>query len=235
MKKEDKVVLFTVFVLLVGIIILMTIMCVQRGSISFKRNIVKENVIKEEKVVSENIVFLGDSITEFYDLDKYFEEVYHVQSGHSGDLTKDVLNNMNDRVYVYNPSKVFIMLGINDFVWHDTSADDVVKDIKEICERIKANRPYTEIILESIYPYSNEWKDAHSEYAHDEEDVNKRIKEANRQLKDYANEKNFGYIDIYSKLLNDEGKYDSKYTDDGLHPNEEAYKLITEEIEKYLK
>ena len=234
MKKIDKIVLFVVFALLVGIIVLMTIMYVQKGKITFGRIIVKENVIEEKKIVAENIVFLGDSITEFYDLDKYYENVYHVQSGHNGDKTKDILDNMYDRVYKYNPSKVFIMLGINNFVYDDTSAEDVVKDIKEICEKIEDRNPYTEIYIESIYPYSGEWKN-HDGTAHDEEDVNNKITEANKLLKEYAKEKDYKYINVHDSLLNDDKKLDMKYSDDGLHPNEEGYKVITEKLIKYMK
>lgn len=235
MKKLDKVVLFIVFALLVGIIVLMTLMFVQKGFIRIGKVVVKENVIEEKKVMSENVVFLGDSITEFYDLDKYYDKTYHVQSGHSGDQTKDILGDMDNRVYRYNPSKVFINLGINNFVWGDDSAEDVVNDIKEICDKISKRNPYAEIYIESIYPYNNKWKEIGHDTARDEGFIIDRINEANKMLKKYSNEKGYKYIDIYSMLVTEDGKYDFKYTDDGLHPNEEAYKIITEEITKYLK
>lgn len=235
MKKLDQIVLFIVFALLIGIIVLMTLMFVQKGRITFGRIVVKENVIEEKKVMSENIVFLGDSITEGYDLDKYFEKHYHVQSGHSGDKTKDILNNMNERVYQYNPSKVFIMLGINNYVADDDSPEDVMNDIKKICEKIEERNPYTEIYIESIYPYSNVWKEEHDGGARDEETVVKKIKETNKLLMKYAIEKDYKYIDLYSLLVDKDGKYDLKYTDDGLHPNEEGYKVVTAELLKYMK
>lgn len=230
MKKLDKVVLFIVFALLVGIIVLMTLMFVQKGFIRIGKVVVKENVIEEKKVMSENIVFLGDSITEGYDIDKYFDDTYHVQSGINGNTVEDILDNMYDRVFKYNPSKVFIMVGINNFVWKDSSAEDVVNNIKKICEQIEERNPYTEIYIESIYPYST-----FSEYAHDEEYVMPRIKDANKLLNKYAVEKGYKYIDVYSLLVTKEDKYDMKYTDDGLHPNEEGYKVITTELKKYMK
>lgn len=235
MRKLDKIVLFAVFLLLVGIIVLMSIMFVQKGRISFGKIIVKENVVEENKIVSENIVFLGDSITEFYDLDKYYDDYYHVQSGHSGDKTYQILDNMYERVYRYNPSKVFIMLGINNLVYDGASAEEVTNDIKEICEKIKERNPYTEIYIESISPYSNKWKDEHDGNAHDANEVNDKVREANKILKKYAKEKNYTYIDIYSVMVDNEGSFDLKYTDDGLHPNDECYKVITEKLTKYMK
>lgn len=235
MKKLDKIVLFSVFALLVAIIVLMVIMLVQQGKIFLGRNVVYENVVEEKKLVSENIVFLGDSITEYYDLDKYYDDYYHVQSGHSGDRTYQILDNMYERVYRYNPSKVFVMLGINNFVYDGASAEQVTNDIKEICEKIKDRNKYTEIYIESISPYSNKWKDEHDNGAHDDGDVNSKVVEANKILKKYAKDNNYTYIDIYSEIVDDEGKFDLKYTDDGLHPNDEGYKVITEKLIKYMK
>ena len=234
MKKMDKIVLFIVFTLLVGIIVLMTLMLVQRGRISIGRIVVKENVIEEKKMMAENIVFLGDSITKGYNLDEFYDN-YHVQSGVDGNRVKDVSENMYDRVYRFNPSKVFIMLGINDFVWDETSSEEVVDGIKKICSDIENRNPYTEIYIESIYPYSNKWKDEVNNEAHDEDYVLERVKKANKELLKYAIEKDYTYIDIFKLLTTDEGKYNMDYTNDGLHPNEEGYKIITKELNKYMK
>ena len=35
--------------------------------------------------------------------------------------------------------------------------------------------------------------------------------------------------------LDENGNFDKKYTDDGLHPNGECYKKVTEVLEKYLE
>jgi lysophospholipase L1-like esterase len=235
MKKTDKIVLFTIFALLIGIIVLMTIFFVQKGRVTFGKLVVKENVIEEKKMVSENIVFLGDSITELYDVDKYFGDYYHVQSGVSGNKTWDILNNMQERVYRYNPSKVFINLGINNFIWDRNSSEKVVEDIKEICDKIHERNPYAEIYIEAIFPYSNVWKNEHNGDADDEVPVKEKIVKTNEELKKYAKEKDFTYIDLYTPLANEDGYFSSEYSDDGLHPNEEGYKLITEKLLKYMK
>ena len=130
---------------------------------------------------------------------------------------------------------VNIMLGINNLVYDGASAEEVTNDIKEICEKIKERNPYTEIYIESISPYSNKWKDEHDGNAHDANEVNDKVREANKILKKYAKEKNYTYIDIYSVMVDNEGSFDLKYTDDGLHPNDECYKVITEKLTKYMK
>ena len=60
------------------------------------------------------------------------------------------------------------------------------------------------------------------------------IKEINRQLKKYAKENNITFINIYDKLVDDEGLLNADYTTDGLHINENGYEVITKELKKYL-
>ena len=70
--------------------------------------------IEKEKIIQdENIVFLGDSITDYYDLDKYYSNYNVVNSGIAGNTTRDILGDMKNRVYKYNPSKVFLLIGTN--------------------------------------------------------------------------------------------------------------------------
>ena len=176
-----------------------------------------------------NYLFLGDSITEFYDLDKYFPNMPVVNSGISGNTTEDILNDMKERVYDYNPSKVFLLIGTND-LRDEKSVDEVVDNIKKIIEKIEKNRKEAEIYLESVYPVNEKINKKVVELRN-----NQDINEINNKIKKYAEEQNITYIDLHKKLVNDEGLLDKKYTRDGLHLNEEGYKVVTEELMKYLK
>ena len=73
------------------------------------------NEKKEIDYKSQNYLFLGDSITEFYHLEDYYDEkLYVVNSGISGNSTYNILDDMYNRVYKYNPTKVFLLIGTND-------------------------------------------------------------------------------------------------------------------------
>lgn len=192
----------------------------------------KQTYEKEIETIKEdytNYLFLGDSITEYYDLDKYFPNMPIVNSGVAGDTTDDILSDMKNRVYDYNPSKVFILIGTND-LRDEKSVDEVVENIKKIIEEIETNRKEAEIYLESIYPVNEEINKKVVELRN-----NPDINEINDKIKKYAEEKNITYIDLHEKLINDEGLLNKKYTKDGLHLNEEGYKVVTEELMKYLK
>ena len=192
----------------------------------------KEEVV--EKVVDNNYLFLGDSITEQYVLKEYYEDYPVVNSGVSGDFTSSIVENMKKRVYDYNPSKVFLLIGIND-LRNGKDVSEIVSNTKEIIELIKENRPYSEIYLESIYPINKTDDDKISDSVRDIEFDNEKIIEVNDLLKDLAKDEKITYVDLYNKLIDDDGNLNISYTKDGLHISSEGYECITKELMKYIK
>ena len=191
--------------------------------------VVKEEVVKTKVVVDDNYVFLGDSIFEGYDLKKFYDGLPVINSGIAGHKTTDLLKDMNNRVYKYNPSKVFILIGTNDFV--DISKEDTIKNIGKIIDGIKENRPYAEIYVQSIYPVNASINQGGSVCERNNEDINFM----NDGIKKICTEKEVAYMDIHKLLVDDEGNLKKDYTKDGLHVNDTAYEIITEEIMKVLK
>ena len=192
----------------------------------------KEEVV--EKVVDNNYLFLGDSITEQYDLKEYYEDYPVVNSGVSGDFTSSIVENMKKRVYDYNPSKVFLLIGIND-LRNGKDVSEIVSNTKEIIELIKENRPYSEIYLESIYPINKTDDDKISDSVKNIKFDNEKIIEVNDLLKDLAKDEKITYVDLYNKLIDDDGNVNISYTKDGLHISSEGYECITKELMKYIK
>ncbi len=192
----------------------------------------KEEVV--EKVVDNNYLFLGDSITEQYDLKEYYEDYPVVNSGVSGDYTSSIVKDMKKRVYDYNPSKVFLLIGIND-LRNGKDVSEIVSNTKEIIELIKENRPYSEIYLESIYPINKTDDDKISDSVKNIKFDNEKIIEVNDLLKDLAKDEKITYVDLYNKLIDDDGNLNISYTKDGLHISSEGYECITKELMKYIK
>lgn len=194
-------------------------------------NHISEETKEEIKGLEEgytNYLFLGDSITELYNLDKYFSGLSVVNSGISGNTTEDILKDMKNRVYDYNPSKVFLLIGTNDLI-HDISVDDIASNIEKIISEIKDNKPQAKIYVESVYPIN---------YNLNKKMVNKRnnddIMKINEKIKKYCEDNGYTYINMYDSLLDGDGNFSEEYTDDGLHPNENGYEIITKELKKYL-
>ena len=199
--------------------------------VTFDHNKVKIEVKKkivEKDVIPENIVFLGDSLTEFYDLEKFYPDSKFVNSGIGGNVTDNILEDMEKRVYQYNPSKVFLLIGTND-LQQGKSADEIFDNIKEIMVGIKNNRPKAELYIESLYPVNREIKNNGAQNRHNED-----IKEINEKIEKYCNKENITYIDMYSLLEDENGNLKEEYTQEGLHLSQEGYKIVTEKISTYL-
>ena len=180
---------------------------------------------KRTSTIDDNFVFLGDSITNGYNLDEYYPEYPTVKSGVNGYKTQDILNNMNKMVYIYNPSKVFLLIGIND-IHAGKSKEYIINNIEKIIDNIKENRKNAKIYVESIYPVNSKIRS---------NSKNDFTIEVNKEIKKLFKEKNIVYINIHDLLIDNNGDLKKKYTTDGLHLSEDGYKVVTKEIKKYLK
>lgn len=195
----------------------------------------KEKIVtKIKKVVDNNYLFLGDSITEWYDLKKFYPDMPVVNSGFNAHTTEHILKDMEKRIYQYNPSKIFLLIGTNDLI-KDKSNDDIVKNIGKIISGIQKNRPYSEIYLESILPVNRDDDDKIDLDMVNNKRSNKRIREINEKLKVLAKEKKVTYIDLYDELDDDNGSLDINYTKEGLHLSDEGYQKVTDVLTKYIK
>ncbi len=181
-------------------------------------------------IKNENIVFLGDSIFDWFPTDKIFSDLPIVNSGIVGNKTTDILKNMNDRVYKYNPTKVFINIGTNDIEFEDSDElnEEVYQNIIKIANGIKKHRKNCEIYIISIYPVNNNLPGANDRHISE-------IKTINNKLKEYCSKTDgVEYIDAFKELIDSEEMLDTDYTDDGLHPNGLGYAKLTEILMKYI-
>lgn len=230
-KKNKLKRLLTIYRILV--VILITLLLIGVVLYIDKEPVNVQKVVKNE-IVNPNILMLGDSITEMYDLNEFYgEDKLIVNSGISGNRADAILNDLKARAYIYNPSKVFLLIGINDILWDEASEDYVYEKTIEIVEHVKEKLPNTKIYIESIYPINSEMNN-HFDTV-DIDRVKSTIVGVNDKLKTYSKENpDIKYIDLYNELLGDNDELNMTYSDDGLHPNEEGYKIITDILKKYM-
>ena len=177
----------------------------------------------------ESIVFLGDSITSRCDLNKYFPNYNVYNSGIAGNMTKDILDNMENRVFVYNPTKVFILIGTNDLVYSGLDNDGIKNNIEEIINKIYEKNSNTKIYLESIYPVNNSLNKEIVETR-----TNDNIKDLNNKIEKMCDNNKCTYINMYDDLTDKNGNMKRIYTVDGLHLNKIGYKAVANKLIKYL-
>ena len=192
---------------------------------------IEKNKPAEELKKKENIVFLGDSITEIYPINKIYGDLPIIKSGVSGYKTEDILKRMDSMVYRYNPTKVILLIGTND-ISKDISEENLnktQKNIEKIINGIKKNRKNAKIYIESIYPVNRNMK-----IEMVSERTNEAIKQLNKKIKKYCKEENITYINMYDELLDSDGNFDSELTYDGLHPSSLGYAKITRILLPYI-
>lgn len=235
MKNNIDILLYFVFI---TIIFILSLLLVNKNELNDRMSNTNKELKKEVYTLKEtnknytNYLFLGDSITDYYDLDKYYEGYKVVNSGVSGNQTSDILDDLKKRAYVYNPSTIFLLIGTNDYI-HDKKEDETINNIKEIVDNLNKNLPNAKIYLESIYPINNT----------DDKKIfksvvnvrnNTSIKKINSELKKYCNDKNCTYLDMYSLLEDKDGNLKLEYTKEGLHMSDKGYEVITKELMKYM-
>ncbi|NOY38612.1 MAG: sialate O-acetylesterase [Chlorobi bacterium] len=173
------------------------------------------------------IVFLGNSITDGGEWAELFGNSKIVNRGISGDITPGVLYRLGE-VTRAKPSKVFLMIGVNDLA-RGVSPDSVVTNIRTIITNIRRDSPSTQIYLQSVLPVN-------PAFTIFKNHVNKtgQIREVNARLKKLGSEKQVMYIDLFSSFSTADGYLNPDYSNDGLHLTGKGYLLWKSIIEKFL-
>ena len=96
------------------------------------------------------IIFLGNSITDNCEWAELFGNPRVKNRGIGGDDTDGVLERLNE-VTTSDPSKIFILIGTNDLAYGKT-ATHVLENIVIMLDRIKSDSPETKVYLQSILP-----------------------------------------------------------------------------------
>lgn len=175
----------------------------------------------------DNIVFLGDSIMDWYPIEEIYGDLPIIKSGIAGYETDDILSRMDEMVYRYNPTKVFLLIGTNDLKRDEDKTKETANKIIEILNNIKTKRPMTKLYYQSIYPVNRNLSAAEERY-------NDEIKDVNRIVKEYCDKNNVTYINMFDELTDDKGNFKESLTRDGLHPNDLGYARISQVLLRYI-
>jgi lysophospholipase L1-like esterase len=167
-------------------------------------------VFEKEPVVTGRIIFLGNSITQIGDWKKLLNDSTVINRGIGGDITFGVLKRLDD-VTRRQPSKLFLLIGIND-IGKDIPDAVIADNIRKIVLRVQAESPSTKIYLESILPLNPDVPNFPQHY-----DKQAHVLSTNKLIKQVAEETHCTYINIHDLFTDEQGKLEAKYTVDGLH------------------
>ncbi len=161
-----------------------------------------------------DIAFIGDSLTDGYDVERYYPEYVVENRGIGGDTTHGLLARLDVSVYQLKPKVIVMLIGANNF-------DTMFEDYEDIIVGIKENLPETQLVICSLTSMGGEhWGKNNQKAAFN-----------NVKIKVYAEKYGCPYVDLYTPLLNMEtNEIYEHYTTDGGHLTAEGYVVLTSQI-----
>ncbi|MGA2986585.1 MAG: GDSL-type esterase/lipase family protein [Terriglobia bacterium] len=186
------------------------------GEISYYH---EDNVkLQAEPEEKRRVVFIGDAITEPWDLAKFFPGKPYLNRGIPGQTTPQMLVRFYPDVINLHPAAVVILGGINDISSNTgpETAEMIEDNIRAMCQLAHANG--IKVILGQILPVSDYTAHKQTE-KHPLADVVK----LNTWLRSYAAEVHAEIADYYSATVDSKGMLKEGYSDDGAHANDRSY------------
>jgi lysophospholipase L1-like esterase len=163
------------------------------------------------------VVFMGDSITEFWeraDTELFSHGV--IGRGIAGQTSPQMLLRFFQDVIELHPRMVHIMAGTNDLAGNTgpSTAQDLENNIVAMVELAHAHR--IRVLLASIPPANAfPWKPGPR--------VTADIVAVNTWLRSYAKTSGSEYVDYYAVLVDPPGGFLKALSNDGMHPNRDGY------------
>ena len=189
----------------------------------------EEVVKKKNDKIDDNYLFIGDYLTDEFNFEEFGYDYHYIKVSSRDNTTSNLLNNMKNSIYQYNPSIIFIELGSFD-INNNSSVDEYISNLDNIVKLVHKNRPYATIYIESIYPINSGIEGFSSKYFGDSV-TNELIKQFNISIEKYAKDNNVDYLDVYSLLVN-KSSLDKTYTDNGYSLNKSGYQQVNKLIKK---
>ncbi|MBR5439583.1 MAG: hypothetical protein IKV61_05140 [Clostridia bacterium] len=175
-----------------------------------------ENALYDEYEV--DVAFLGDSLTDGYNLSEYYPEFITVNRGIGGDTTIGLESRLKVSVYDLKPKVCVMLIGANNM-------DTMFENYENILKGFKENLPNTKIVLLSLTAMGGEYWGAKNQLACYN----------NVRIKKYAESYGYTYVDLFTPLFNEKtGEVYDGFTIDGGHFTHEGYLVVTAQIKPVL-
>lgn len=229
MRKRNKIILIiTTTVLTAAIIfgaayIFAIFLPKQREKAEHERLAIEYRASKMQKYREENekyadfevdVAFIGDSLTDGYDLEKHYPEYVIANRGIGGDTTFDVEGRLKTSLYDLKPKVCVMLIGGNNLKTMFDNYENILLGLKE-------NLPETKIVLVSLTAMGQKWGAEKNEIAA----LN------NVKIKILAEKYGFDFVDLFTPLYDITiGEIYAEYTIDGAHQTEKGYEVFTATI-----
>jgi lysophospholipase L1-like esterase len=178
-------------------------------------------LLRDLHIPPASILMIGDSITQGGEWHEFFPGVNILNRGIGTDTSSGVFSRiesyLNER-----PSKIFLLIGIND-LQKGVNIFDISDHIEKIIDIIKNRSKTTNIYIQSVLPCNENIVKAN------------QILSLNDLLKNIAHDKNVTYIDLYIHYLDKNGSQNRNlFIEDCIHLSPEGYSLWVKQLKQYI-
>ena len=175
------------------------------------------------KAGENRVVFLGDSITDYWKLATIFADKHYINRGIDGQTTPQMLVRFRQDVVDLHPTVLVVLAGTNDVagVTGPTRNPDIEANYASMAELARAHQ--IRVVFASLLPVNNYTEDAKESFALRPRE---RILALNSWLKEYCAKNGFVYLDYFSTMVDEKGMLKRDLSDEGLHPNASGYKVM---------
>jgi lysophospholipase L1-like esterase len=169
----------------------------------------------------KHLVFIGDSLTEWFDWQERFPAYRVLNLGISGETVEELLGR-RDRIRsrVESPDFIFLMTGINNIL---SESYDITRPYAEFVRNLTTWYKGATVVVQSLLPVDMPWI------------KNDTIRTINRYLAEIAREHNAEYLDVYAAFTDANGNpKPGLLSDDGVHLAGKGYDVWAKTVENYL-
>ena len=191
----------------------------------------KYRELNQVSVLEPDIIFIGDSIVEYYPLQELLGTAKTiVNRGIRGYQTRLLLENLDAHLYGDAVDQIVLLIGTND-IGKDVPMNDALDNLERVIQSIVRDYPLSQIKLLSILPVNEGEKYKQTVYIR----TNEKIREWNQAYEALASAyMQVDFVPIYDSLTDSEGQLQSVYTTDGLHLSVAGYQALSEALKGVL-
>ncbi len=175
-------------------------------------------------------VLAGDSLSLWFPTELLPETRNWLNQGISGETSSGLLKRLSlfDKT---QPSRIFVMIGINDLI-RGVSDSEILDNHQKIMAYLRKTHPKAQIVFQSILPHGGEeitWEGREKLLAI----PNSRIRQLNEQLQTLASKEGIKYLDLQPLFANNQGNIRSEFSTDGLHLSQQGYLVWRSALQLY--
>lgn len=163
--------------------------------------------------VNPRVVFMGDGTTELWRLNEYFTGRDFVNRGIGGQITSEMLGRIQTDVVKLNPRAVLILGGTDDIA-RGVPLDIIENNLIMMADLARVHQ--IRVLIATVLPAGEN---------RTERPVH-TIQQMNSWIEQFCRQTGARYVDYYSKLRTPAGYLKAEFSDDGVNPNSQGYRIM---------